>query len=48
MMDIIDKFVIEYREIRNLKTGRTGRMESVTVSRTALSYTIQDLKSDQW
>ncbi|XP_078326437.1 roundabout homolog 2-like isoform X8 [Crassostrea virginica] len=48
MMDIIDKFVIEYREIWDLKTGQTGRMHSVTVSRTALSFTIQNLKSDQW
>lgn len=48
MMEIIDKFVIEYREIWDLKTGQTGHMTSVTVSRTALSFTIQNLKSDQW
>ncbi|XP_061183727.1 roundabout homolog 1-like isoform X7 [Saccostrea echinata] len=48
MMAIIDKFVIEYREIRDLKTGKMGRMNSVTVSRTSLSYTIQNLQSHQW
>ncbi|XP_062583892.1 roundabout homolog 1-like [Saccostrea cucullata] len=48
MMDIIDKFVIEYREIRDLKTGDMGRMNSVTVSRTSLSYTIQNLQSHKW
>lgn len=46
MMEIIDKFVIEYREIWDFKTGQIGRMYLVIVSRIVLFFIIQNFKSD--